>query len=82
MLLLAGNISYQDNPLSRPNFDVFSLNIKTLEMNRLKIKGSRLTPRRLTAAFTDGVKITVLGGVDENYQTMSDINIFSLSSFL
>lgn len=82
LILLAGIINYEDNQPSRPNFDIFSLNIKTMELNRVKIRGARLSSRRMMAACTDGIRITAIGGMDENYTTLGDISVFSLSNFL
>ena len=53
-----------------------------MELNRLKIRGVRLSSRRMMAACTDGIRITGIGGMNANYTTLGDICVFSLSNFL
>lgn len=79
LFVLAGKIAFTDNPIYRFNSDIFSIDLQSKELKKLKIKGERPLGRRLSAACSDGVSITLLGGLDDTYKTLGDLWIYSTS---
>lgn len=80
LVVLAGRIAFSDNPIYRMNTDIFSIDLKTRELKKLRIKGECPSGRRQAGACSDGVHITLVGGVEENYNTLGDVWIYSTSS--
>jgi hypothetical protein len=78
ILIIAGGTVRIGESTTRLNGDVYLIDIRNYEVNRLNYKeNSYPQPRRLHAACLVGSTMVMYGGLDENNRALSDVWLFS-----